>query len=54
MPNNIAANMRMIIFGLLLVLIVRFKSKENYGEIEDAMIMGPGCGISSPILKLSA
>lgn len=32
MPNGIAANMRMIIFGLLLVLIVRFKPKGIFGK----------------------
>jgi branched-chain amino acid transport system permease protein len=32
MPDNIAANMRMILFGLLLVLIVRFKPKGIFGK----------------------
>lgn len=32
MPDSIAANMRMILFGLLLVLIVRFKSKGIFGK----------------------
>lgn len=32
MPDNIAANMRMILFGLLLVLIVRFKPKGLFGK----------------------
>ncbi len=32
MPNSIAANMRMILFGLLLVLIVRFKPKGVFGK----------------------
>lgn len=32
MPDSIAANMRMILFGLLLVLIVRFKPKGFFGK----------------------
>lgn len=32
MPDSIAANMRMILFGLLLVLIVRFKPKGLFGK----------------------
>lgn len=32
MPDGIAANMRMILFGLLLVLIVRFKPKGIFGK----------------------
>jgi branched-chain amino acid transport system permease protein len=32
MPDSIAANMRMILFGLLLVLIVRFKPKGIFGK----------------------
>ncbi|MBX3291543.1 MAG: branched-chain amino acid ABC transporter permease [Acidobacteria bacterium] len=32
MPDSVAANMRMIIFGLLLVLIVRFKPKGIFGK----------------------
>ena len=32
MPDNIAANIRMIIFGVLLVLIVRFKPKGIFGK----------------------
>jgi branched-chain amino acid transport system permease protein len=32
MPDEIAANMRMILFGLLLVLIVRFKPKGIFGK----------------------
>jgi branched-chain amino acid transport system permease protein len=32
MPDAIAANMRMILFGLLLVLIVRFKPKGIFGK----------------------
>ena len=32
MPEGIAANMRMILFGLLLVLIVRFKPKGIFGK----------------------
>lgn len=31
-PDSIAANMRMILFGLLLVLIVRFKPKGIFGK----------------------
>lgn len=32
MPDGIAANMRMILFGLMLVLIVRFKPKGIFGK----------------------
>jgi branched-chain amino acid transport system permease protein len=32
MPDSFAANMRMILFGLLLVLIVRFKPKGIFGK----------------------
>lgn len=32
MPESIAANMRMILFGLLLVIIVRFKPKGIFGK----------------------
>ncbi len=32
MPDGIAANMRMILFGLLLIIIVRFKPKGIFGE----------------------
>ncbi len=32
MPDGIAANMRMILFGLLLVLIVRFRPKGIFGK----------------------
>ena len=32
MPDSIAANMRMILFGLLLILIVRFKPKGIFGK----------------------
>lgn len=32
MPDRIAANMRMILFGLLLVLIVRFRPKGIFGK----------------------
>lgn len=32
MPDSIAANMRMMLFGLLLVLIVRFKPKGIFGK----------------------
>ncbi|MCB9231063.1 MAG: branched-chain amino acid ABC transporter permease [Bacteroidia bacterium] len=32
MPDGIAANMRMILFGLLLVMIVRFKPKGIFGK----------------------
>jgi len=32
MPDSVAANMRMILFGLLLVLIVRFKPKGIFGK----------------------
>lgn len=32
LPENIAANMRMIIFGLVLVLVVRFKPKGIFGK----------------------
>lgn len=32
MPDDVAANMRMILFGLLLVLIVRFKPKGIFGK----------------------
>lgn len=32
MPDDIAANMRMILFGLLLVLIVQFKPKGIFGK----------------------
>lgn len=32
LPDSIAANMRMILFGLLLVLIVRFKPKGIFGK----------------------
>lgn len=32
MPDGVAANMRMILFGLLLVLIVRFKPKGIFGK----------------------
>ena len=32
MPDGIAANVRMILFGLLLVLIVRFKPKGIFGK----------------------
>lgn len=32
MPDNVAANMRMILFGLLLVLIVRFRPQGIFGK----------------------
>jgi branched-chain amino acid transport system permease protein len=32
MPDSIAANMKMILFGLLLILIVRFKPKGIFGK----------------------
>ena len=32
MPESIAANMRMILFGLLLVMVVRFKPKGIFGK----------------------
>ena len=34
MPDSVAANMRMIIFGLLLVLIIRFQPRGIFGKYE--------------------
>jgi ABC-type branched-subunit amino acid transport system permease subunit len=34
LPDSFAANMRMILFGILLVIIVRFKPKGIFGKYQ--------------------